>query len=72
MENTSQEFYSTREAAVKLGLSLGTVQKMVEIGALSAWKTSGGHRRVLASSLEDYIRSRQSSPQVVRIRPYLF
>ena len=37
---------------------------MVEIGALSAWKTSGGHRRVLASSLEDYIRSRQSSPQV--------
>ena len=64
MENTSQEFYSTREAAVKLGLSLGTVQKMVEIGALSAWKTSGGHRRVLASSLEDYIRSRQSSPQV--------
>jgi len=64
MENTSQEFYSTREAAVKLGLSLGTVQKMVEIGALSAWKTSGGHGRVLASSLEDYIRSRQSSPQV--------
>lgn len=64
MENTSQEFYSTREAAVKLGLSLGTVQKMVEIGALSAWKTSGGHRRVLASSVEDYIRSRQSSPQV--------
>ncbi len=64
MENTSQEFYSTREAAVKLGLSLGTVQKMVEIGALSAWKTSGGHRRVLASWVEDYIRSRQSSPQV--------
>jgi excisionase family DNA binding protein len=54
------EFYSTREAAVKLGLSLGTVQKMVETGALSAWKTSGGHRRVLASSLSSYMRVRQS------------
>lgn len=50
----------TREAAIKLGLSLGTVQKMVETGTLSAWKTSGGHRRVLASSLNDYMRSRQS------------
>lgn len=55
------EFYSTREAAVKLGLSLGTVQKMVETGALSAWKTSGGHRRVLASSLSSYMRVRQST-----------
>ena len=54
------EFYSTREAAVKLGLSLGTVQKMVETGALSASKTSGGHRRVLASSLSSYMRVRQS------------
>ena len=55
------EFYSTREAAVKLGLSLGTVQKMVETGALSAWKTSGGHRRVLATSLSSYMKVRQST-----------
>lgn len=60
-EKAESEFYSTREAAVKLGLSLGTVQKMVETGTLSAWKTSGGHRRVLASSLEDYMRARQSN-----------
>lgn len=64
-DNMTPEFYSTREAAVKLGLSLGTVQKMVETGALSAWKTSGGHRRVLASSLNDYMRSRQSGLKVV-------
>ncbi len=60
-DNMTPEFYSTREAAVKLGLSLGTVQKMVETGALSARKT----RRVLASSLNDYMRSRQSGPKVV-------
>lgn len=39
--NADPEFYSTREAAEKLGLSLGTVQKMVETGALNAWKTAG-------------------------------
>ena len=64
VDRVEPEFYSTREAAVKLGLSLGTVQKMVETGALNAWKTSGGHRRVLASSLEDYMRSRQSNTAI--------
>lgn len=63
-EKAEPEFYSTREAAAKLGLSLGTVQKMVETGTLNAWKTSGGHRRVLASSLEDYMRARQSSVHI--------
>jgi len=64
IEKAEPEFYSTREAAAKLGLSLGTVQKMVETGALNAWKTSGGHRRVLASSLEDYMRARQSGVHI--------
>ena len=55
------EFYSTREAAEKLGLSLGTVQKMVETGALSAWKTAGGHRRVIASSVTTYMNAREAN-----------
>lgn len=38
IEEFEPEFYSTREAANKLGLSLGTIQKMVENGILSAWK----------------------------------
>jgi excisionase family DNA binding protein len=54
------EFYSTREAANILGLSLGTIQKMVENGVLSAWKTSGGHRRVMATSVNSYINSRRT------------
>ena len=58
LSSSSPEFYSTRKAAEKLGLSLGTVQKMVETGALSAWKTAGGHRRVIASSVTNYMNSR--------------
>ena len=35
------DWLSTREASVKLSCSLSQVQKMVEGGILSAWKTSG-------------------------------
>jgi excisionase family DNA binding protein len=49
------EYLSTRQSAKVLNVSLGTVQKMVELGELIAWKTRGGHRRILASSLRTAI-----------------
>lgn len=48
------KYISTREAAKRLGLSLGTVQQMVERGELRAWKTAGGHRRIDETSVESY------------------
>lgn len=45
-----------------LGLSLGTVQQMVESGALAAWKTTGGHRRVSVTSVKDQLRRRAAAP----------
>ena len=50
-EENPKDFLSTRETAKHLQVSLGTVQKMVETGELLAWKTRGGHRRILMSSL---------------------
>jgi excisionase family DNA binding protein len=44
----------TFEAARLLGLSVGTVQSLVEQGELSAWKTPGGHRRIYLESIERY------------------
>lgn len=55
-----KEFYSTVEAAKMLGLSVRTVQLWVENGTLDAWKTAGGHRRIVAKSVDDYIESHQS------------
>lgn len=43
---------STTEAARRLGVALSTVQAWVETGALEAWKTPGGHRRVLVKSVD--------------------
>lgn len=59
-EKLDREFCSTREAAVRLGVSLGTVQQMVENGLLDAWKTSGGHRRIRVGSVESFLRKHQT------------
>jgi excisionase family DNA binding protein len=53
------ELCSTREAAKELGVSLRTVQLWVESGVLRAWKTAGGHRRILNSSVEAVLAERQ-------------
>lgn len=53
------EYLSTRQSAKVLQVSLGTVQKMVELGELIAWKTRGGHRRILVSSLEQQLQRRK-------------
>jgi excisionase family DNA binding protein len=46
---------TTREVAHKLGLAVRSVQLMVDRGELRAWKTSGGHRRILAQSVQDWL-----------------
>lgn len=56
---SSTEYLTTRQAAQRLGVSLGTVQHMVESGALEAWKTVGGHRRIPVAALEAYMGRRQ-------------
>ena len=53
-ETPEKEYCSTSEAAQRLGLSLGTVQQMVENGQLEGWKTAGGHRRIRVSSIEEF------------------
>ncbi len=46
----------TFEAARLLGLSVGTVQSLVEQGELNAWKTPGGHRRIYLESIDRYLQ----------------
>lgn len=53
----SHTYYSTSQTAQMLGLSVGTVQRMVESGVLQAYTTQGGHRRILAASLRHYCQT---------------
>ena len=60
-QNT-QTYVSTSHAARILGLSVGTVQRMVQNGVFKAFVTHGGHRRILATSLQDYCTQQGLSP----------
>jgi excisionase family DNA binding protein len=48
MKNTSRAsaVCTTQRAASILGISVSSVQRLVEAGAIGAWKTRGGHRRL--------------------------
>jgi len=46
--------YTTIDVARRLGVSLQTVQRWVDAGQLTAWKTPGGHRRIDAASAERF------------------
>ncbi len=59
MSKHDPELCSTREAAALLGVSLRTAQLWVESGVLRAWKTAGGHRRILKSSVNALLQDRK-------------
>ncbi len=57
--STDTETCSTRDAAKLLGISVRTAQMWVEEGRLRAWKTPGGHRRILRESVDAILQRRQ-------------
>jgi len=60
---STNDHITTLEAARLLGLAVRSIQLMVDRGELQAWKTPGGHRRILRASIE---RWRQGDRQAVR------
>jgi excisionase family DNA binding protein len=46
-----------KEAAEYLGVSLVTLRRMERQGALSPYRTPGGHRRYSVEMLEEYLES---------------
>jgi len=54
-------FCSTRQAAELIGVSHRTIQLWVENGALQAWKTAGGHRRISRESIQKLVAQRHAA-----------
>jgi excisionase family DNA binding protein len=52
------QILTTREAAKLLGIAVSTAQQWIENGALPAWKTPGGHRRVRLADVSALLRER--------------
>ena len=55
-------YCGTSYAAKMLGISVGTVQGLVEKNDLKAWKTQGGHRRISLKSIQEYQRRHNLAP----------
>lgn len=49
-----EEVCTTQRAAELLGISVSTVQQLVEAGEIEAWKTKGGHRRIPLAAVMAY------------------
>nr|WP_198984979.1 response regulator [Herbaspirillum sp. ASV7] len=63
-KTTSSEVCTTQEAAHILGISVSSVQQLVEAGIIEAWKTKGGHRRIPLSAVHAYKATPSSSGEV--------
>ena len=66
-EFSSDDYCGTTYAAKLLGLSVATVQSLVEKGEIPAWKTLGGHRRLSLRALNNYLK--KHSPQLAQAEP---
>ena len=58
---STEDYCGTSYAAKLLGLSVATVQSLVEKGEIDAWKTLGGHRRIALQSVNAYLARYSSS-----------
>jgi len=52
--NQADEVCTTQRAAEILGISVSSVQQLVEAGVIEAWKTKGGHRRIPLAAVMAY------------------
>ena len=60
-------YCGTSYAAKLLGMSVATVQTLVEKGEIEAWKTRGGHRRISMRSIHQDLRDNQPSSALAQV-----
>lgn len=56
------EYITTTEACEIIGVSKTVVKRLADEGILKTWKTPGGHRRLLRSSVNEYIQKFNCAP----------
>lgn len=64
-EIVPDEVCTTQQAAEILGISVSSVQQLVEAGEIEAWKTKGGHRRIPRHAVLAY-RGKPAVPAPLR------
>jgi excisionase family DNA binding protein len=64
LEATTQEFYSVKQVAKRLGVSKLTIQRRIADGKIKAFRTNGdsGPYRISQEALDEYMRYREEFP----------
>lgn len=62
MPISNDDSLTSAQAGARLGVSTQTIQKWVDAGALKAWRTVGGHRRVSVESVNRMLHLRDQPP----------
>ncbi|SFU29373.1 excisionase family DNA-binding protein [Pseudoduganella namucuonensis] len=62
----AEEVCTTQKAAELLGISVSSVQQLVEAGVIEAWKTKGGHRRIPLAAVQAYKSAPQAGTQAAQ------
>ncbi len=62
-----ESFCGTSYAYKVLGISIGTVQGLVERNELRAWRTNGGHRRISLKSIQEYQHRHNLHPNALML-----
>lgn len=61
----TQDVCTTQQVASLLGMSVTSVQHLVESGEIEAWKTRGGHRRIPIAAVHAYMTTVAKVPAEV-------
>jgi excisionase family DNA binding protein len=57
MNSSQTRLYTAKEAAMYLGVSLATLNRVERDGFLVPFRTHGGHRRYSKAMLDEYLES---------------
>jgi excisionase family DNA binding protein len=55
MAQLNTKYVTTTEACKLIGVSKTVIKRLADEGILKIWRTPGGHRRLLRSSVDEYI-----------------
>jgi excisionase family DNA binding protein len=64
----NQRLFSPKEIAQALGVSQASIKRWVDKGIIKAEKTSGGHRKISLSALQEYLKKSKReliNPEIV-------
>lgn len=70
IKRMADNYFTTKDAAKRLGMSVRSVQLWLDKGLLTGWKTAGGHRRITQASVTEALQRLQGADREESAAPF--